>query len=303
MKRFLALSLALVLTLGILAGCGSQNAPEPTDASQGGAQTLQTVTQGKLTLATSPDFAPMVFVDATKSGQDKYVGFDILLAKFLADSLNLELVIQPMSFDACQTAVSMGAADLALAGFVWKADRAENYNLSDGYRPGGNEDNQILITTADKAGQFPTVESLKGRKVGVQTASLQESLVQSQLPECEKVVFSDLTTALMQLRNGDFDVLAVAKTNGDAMIANNPDLAESGFYFEVDEQYIGYVALMRKGNDALTDAVNLLLAEAKAAGYYEQWLVQAKSTAGIEVSFDDQGHQVTEPAASTQPTQ
>ena len=34
------------------------------------------------------------------------VGFDVTLAKYIAERLGLELVIMPMSFDACQTAVT-----------------------------------------------------------------------------------------------------------------------------------------------------------------------------------------------------
>ena len=40
---------------------------------------------GVLTVALSPDFSPMEFVDSSKSGQDAYVGFDVTLAKYLAE--------------------------------------------------------------------------------------------------------------------------------------------------------------------------------------------------------------------------
>ena len=103
---------------------------------------------------------------------------------------------------------------------------------------------------------------------------------------------SDLTTALMQLRNGDFEALAVAKGNGEAMIANNPDIIESGFYFDVDEKYTGNVIMLQKGNDDLTEAVNELLAESESL--WNDWYNEAKSIAGVEVSFDDEGNEITE---------
>ncbi len=287
MKKIIAIALATLMLTALFAGCGNA-----ANASNDG---IQTVVAGKLTVATSPDFAPMEFVDATKDGQDKYVGFDLSLAKYFAEQMGLELVITPMSFDACQTAVQMGTVDMAISGFSWKEDRAENYNLSDYYHAGDNEDEQTLITLADNAGKFTTVESLAGLKVGAQTASLQESLCQEQLPDNELVIVSDLTTALMQLRNGDFDVLAVAKGNGDAIIANNPDIANAGFNFFVDEKYTGNVVMMQKGNDALTDLVNTMLASSK--DQWDAWYNEAKSIAGIEVSYDDEGNEITEPAA------
>lgn len=287
MKKIIALVLALVSVCCLCAGCGASG----DNVSDG---SVKTVTSGKLTVATSPDFAPMEFVDATKQGQDKYVGFDVTLAKHIAEEMGLELVISPMSFDACQTAVQMGTVDMALSGFSWTEKRAANYNLSDYYHAGENEDEQVLITLAENEGKYTTADSLTGIKVGAQTASLQESLTQEQLPDNELVVFTDLTTALMQLRNGDFGVIAVAKGNGEAIIANNPDIAMAGFEFEVDEKYTGNVVLMQKGNDALTEAVNGILAQSK--DQWDTWYNEAKSIAGIEVAFDDDGNEVTEAA-------
>ena len=115
-----------------------------------------------------------------------------------------------------------------------------------------------------------------------------------QLPDSQLVTVGDLNTALMQMRNGDFDVLAVAKGNGDAMIANNPDVIPAGFNFVVDEKYTGNVIMLQKGADALTDAVNAILAQAEAEGNYVTWYEIAKNTAGIDVSYDDEGNAITE---------
>ena len=275
MKKVFAIVLTALMTAGMLVGGSGAGAGKEV-----------------LTVAISPDFAPMEFVDATKTGQDKYVGFDVSLAQFIADELGMELEIKPMSFDACQTAVGLGSVDMSVSGFSWTEERAENYNLSDYYWAGDNEDEQTLITLAENAGKYTTAESLAGLKVGAQTASLQESLCKEQLPDCELVVVADLTTALMQMRNGDFDVMAVAKGNAEAIIASNSDIALSGFNFEVDEKYTGNVVLLNKDADALTAKVNEILAKAEAAGYYTTWYDEAKAIAGIEVSYDDDGNEV-----------
>ncbi|MBE6944522.1 MAG: transporter substrate-binding domain-containing protein [Ruminococcaceae bacterium] len=277
MKKMIAVILSLLFVLSALSGCSGGQAGNKV-----------------LTVATSPDFAPMAFVSADENatGNDKYVGFDMLLAQYLADEMGMELEIKPMSFDACQTAVSLGAVDMAISGFSWKEDRAENYNLSDYYWAGDNEDEQILITLAGNEGKYDSLEKLSGVKVGAQIASLQQSLCQEQLTDSEIVVVTDLTTALMQLRNGDFDVLAVAGGYADAMMINNSDIIKTGFCFEVDPKYTGNVILMTKGEDELTATVNALLAKAEAAGYYDIWYAQAKSTAGIQVVYDEEGNAV-----------
>ena len=285
MKKLIALTFAILMVLGIFAGCA--------DASP----KFTPVKPGKLTVAISPDFAPMEFVDPSKEGQDKFVGFDVSLAKYLAKEMNLELEIMPMDFNACQTAVQMGTVDMSISGYSWTEERAENFNLSDYYYAGDNETEQVLITTAANKDKYATAESLKGLKVGAQAASLQASLCEKQLADTQLVIFGDLTTGLLQLKNGDFDVMAVAKGNADAIMANNKDIVLSGFEFEVSAAEENNLILLKKGADELTKTVNELLKKALDAGYYGTWYTEAEAIAGIEVSYDEDGNVATEPPA------
>lgn len=276
MKKVIAIALAAILCMGLMTACGGKD-------------------EGKvLKVAMSPDFAPMEFVDATKTGQDQFIGFDVTLAKYLAEEMGLELEIVPMSFDACQTAVSMGQVDMAISGFSWMPARAEKYNLSITYHAGDNESNQVLIVTVENAHKYADAASLNGLSVGAQTASLQEWLVQQQIPGAAVVPYSDITTGIMQLEKGDFAAMAVAEGNADALIASNPDLCKSGFYFELTDDLLDNLILMKKGDDELTATVNSLLEKAEAAGYYEIWYEEALNLAGVEVSYDDEGNLATE---------
>ncbi len=247
-----------------------------------------------LKVALSPDFAPMEFVDTSKSGQDSYVGFDVFLAKYIAEELGMELEIMPMGFNACQVAVETGSVDMAISGFSWTETRAENYNLSDYYYAGDNESEQVIIVTKENEGAFTTAESFSGKKVAAQNASLQLDLCKEQLPaDCEIVEVGDLTTAFLQLKNGDFDALAIAKGQATVFIANNADdVALSGFEFEVDEKSVANLILLKKGNDELTEKVNAILAKAYEAGYYAEWYEQAMELAGAstaeEVTLPDE---------------
>lgn len=274
MKKMFALLLAVLMVAALFTGCGKSS-------------------ENVLTVATSPDFAPMEFCDVSKTGQDQYVGFDIMLAKYIADELGMELEILPMSFDSCPTAVTSGKAMLAISGFSWMEDRAANYNLSDYYYAGDNETEQVIITLKDKEGQFASVDDFAGMKIGAQNASLQEQLCQEQLPGAETVTLGDLSTALMQLKKGDFDFIAVAKGQADVFLSNDPDVALSGFEFDVDPKYVGNVVILKKGDDEMTEKVNAILAKAEAAGLYAEWYEEAEILAGSkdaqEISYDDNG--------------
>ncbi|MCI7137864.1 MAG: transporter substrate-binding domain-containing protein [Oscillospiraceae bacterium] len=276
MKKLISAALVLAMVLSF-AGCNSSK-------------------KETLKVATSPDFAPMEFVDSGKKGQESYVGFDITLAKYIAEGLGKELEIVPMSFDACQVAVEVGSVDMSISGFSWTAKRAENYNMSDYYYAGDNETEQTIVTTKANEGKFTSAADFSGKKIAAQTASLQLDLCKEQLPaDCEIVEVGDLTTAFLQLQNGDFDGIAVAVGQAKVFISNNAETtALSGFDFEVDPKSVGNVVLMPKGADELTAKVNEILAKAYNEGLYEKWYADALELSGVEtaqeVSYDDDGN-------------
>ena len=291
MIKFIAIALSVLLVMAMFAGCtasggdaGNGNAGNNAD---GNAPSVQTVIPGQLTVALSPDFAPMEFVDM----EGNFAGFDVSLAQYIADELGLELVIMPMSFDACQTAVYTGTVAMSISGYSWSEKREANYNLSSYYYAGENENEQVLITLASNGDKFATAESLAGAKIGAQNASLQQSLVEAQLPDSELVLNADLGTLVLQLKSGEFDALAVADGNGDAIIAKNPEIAKSGFVFYVDPKETGNVIMLQKGADDLTNVVNEILAESEQ--YWEAWYADAQSISGIDQSYDDQGNAIT----------
>ncbi len=66
----------------------------------------------QLVVATSTGFEPFEMVDAA----GKYSGVDLEIAYYLAQELNLELVIQDMDFDAVVNSVQSGKSDIGMAG-------------------------------------------------------------------------------------------------------------------------------------------------------------------------------------------
>lgn len=252
-----------------------------------------------LTVAMSPDFAPMEFYDTAKSGNDAIVGFDVLLATYVANELGMKLVIDPMSFDASMAAVTSGNADLAISGFSWTAERAETFLISDYYVAGENETEQILITTKDKAAQITKDKTdFTGLKIGAQGGSLQQLLVEEQLvPKGAKMeLFDNINVAATALSTGDIDALAVAYGNGEALV--NDTITLSDFYFEVEEKYKNNVILLNKNDADLLEEVNAALAKAMAANLYDGWYEACQIYAEVktldELGYDDEGNKITE---------
>lgn len=284
MKKLFAMLLALVMTMGLMA-CGAQpTAANDTDGDAAGkdggvaepANALEKIkADGVLTVALSPDFSPMEFVDSSKTGQEQYVGFDITLAKYIAENLGVELVIEPMGFDASQTAVYTGSVPMSISGYSWTEERAQNYELSDYYYAGENETRQALLIKKENADKYASPEDLAGQDVGAQNASLQMQLVTEQLAGANPVAIGDITVGVMELKSGNIEALAVAYGNAEMIVDANPDLVICTWEFDVKAEYSANVIMMQKGETELLDAVNAILAQAKDSSLYDGWYKDA----------------------------
>ena len=306
MKKAIAIVLVLVIALMGFTGCQKSKDKKLSVAYDKYAAELASTdsSNGTLTVALSPDFAPMEFYDIAKSGDDAIVGFDVLLAKYLAKELGMKLVLKPMSFEACQAAVQTGNVDIAISGFSWTKSRSENYELSDWYVAGENETQQSIICLKENEGKFTKASDFKGHSIGYQGASLQEQLVSETFGSMSDVdsttyVYSDLGVAVEALKAKQVDFLAVAHGNGESIIASaNGAIAFTGFDFEVADIYKNNVCLLKKGNTDLVTKVNAALAKALANDLYSGWYDASKVYAGVstldELGFDDDGNKLSD---------
>lgn len=282
MKKIIALTLIAVICAAIFAGCGGGDDNKMLS---------QIMKEKKLVVALSPDFAPMEFVDTSKTGQEQYVGFDVSLAKYIAQELGVELVIEAMDFTSCQAAVQLGSVNMSISGYSATDERKENFAISDYYYAGDNESHQCIMVLKDRQAELSTAEAFAGKNVAAQNASLQMNLLTSQLPDANPVAIVDLGTAVLELISGKVDALCVAKGNGEAFIANYPELALSDWEFTVEDE--GNVILIPKGETALLEKVNEILQKAYDAGYYGPWYDEAKELSGSataqELSIPEEG--------------
>ncbi|MBQ7387004.1 MAG: amino acid ABC transporter substrate-binding protein [Clostridia bacterium] len=302
MKKIISLILVAVLALCSVFALGSCGGNEEDNLAAAYEKAYNAIGYApaddaeSLVVAMSPDFAPMEFYDTAKN---EIVGFDVLLATYIANELGMKLVLDPMSFDASMAAVASGNADLAISGFSWTAERAETFLISDYYVAGENETEQILITTAAKKDQFTANKAdFTGLKIGAQGGSLQELLVEEQLVTkgAEIELYININDAATALATGEIDALAVAYGNGEALA--NDNIVLSDYYFEVDEKYKNNVILLNKNDAELLEAVNAALAKAMAADLYDTWYEACQVYAEVktldELGYDDEGNKITE---------
>jgi len=281
-KKYLALTLALFMLA--FAGCAQKTDTPPTEAQEETAQPVSKLDQikeaGVITMCTSPDYAPYEFEDLTKQGQDKYVGADIELGKYIAEKLGVTLEVKAMDFNTCLEAVKQGTVDMGIAGFAYKEDRAESmllvgpYNVGNGY--------QGLLIPADKADEYKTVDDFKGKKIAAQVATLQYDLVVQQTPGAEVVTVTTIQDGVMMVQTGKVDALCVLSTVGEEYTKQYDTLAMSTVqYFTMEGTYV----LVAKEYADLAEALQPIVEEADSSGLYAGWVEEAKALAaelGVE---------------------
>lgn len=233
------------------------------------------VNPGKLTVVVSTDFAPMEFVDLTKTGQDKYVGADIEFAKVLAQAFGVELYIKSMDFDSLLTALDNNVADIAISGFSYTEDRAASYLFTNCYYQEG-DGGQVVVVNKANLDQYQTLDSINvsGKKIAAQNGSLQVGLVENQLANATLVLIDDLNAAYDMLSSGSIDGVAVATSVATTLVEKFPDkyaICPQAFDYVED----GNFALVKKNNTALKDAVDAVIAQFEK-DTFQKWVDEAK---------------------------
>lgn len=235
------------------------------------------VSDGVLTVSMSTDFAPMEFVDLTKSGQDKYVGSDVELAKYLADALGLELLIKPMDFDTCQASVANDIVDISISGYSYTTQRAASYLLSEDYYSEGDSGQVALIAKANE-GVYTDLNSLNqaGVEVAAQNGALQQEIVIEQLPNATLKPIDDLNAAYDNLAAGTYAAVVVASSVAETLVASSPDkFAIVSEQFD-DSKYTGYHILINLENEGLKTAIDTAIASIPE-GQYKTWQDEAQA--------------------------
>lgn len=242
------------------------------DLSKADGKLKDILDKGQIVLATSPDYPPSEFVD----DQGNVKGSDIMLAQYIANSLGVDLKVETMDFNAVLTAVDTGKVDIGISGFGYKADRAEQFELSHGYQSSSAAAHHTLLVPAEKADEYKSLADFSGKKIDTQANSLQEMYVTDQIPDADLQKVSTLDQAILELQTGKIDAIAL-----DSTTAKNYAETSDGMFVSVYEkngvefdlsQYAdesGNVAAVKKGETSLIDAVNQVIDSLATSGKYE----------------------------------
>ena len=280
MKKMLAMILALVMSLSLVACGGGEDAPadEGTDAPEVEEAVLKTVTDGVLTVATSPDFAPYEFYAIDENGDPQLAGFDMALAQYIADYLGLTLEVIPMDFDGTIMELGNKNVDISLAGYSPDPERADLMDFSDVYITGG----QSFVCTQANKDQFTDLAAANNPdySIGAQIGSIQAGLAQEHTPDADIIEMSKVTDLVAELVSGKMDGAFIETMVAESYAKSYPDLCIA---LEVPYDAEGSVVGVSKGNAELLAGVNEAIAAALADGSMAKFVEEANELANGEI--------------------
>lgn len=295
-KRVLAGFLAACMVMS-LAACGSSDsASEETNettestSDEGGKSdgSVKTVTEGKLTVATSPDFAPYEFYAIDEDGNPTLAGFDMDLAQYIADYMGLELEIITVDFDGVLSELQTKSVDLGMAGLSPDPARESIMDFTDIYYMGG----QSLVTVKDNADTYNSFDAINNPDVtvGAQTGSIQLDLANENTPDADIVSLPKVTDIISELLSGKMDAAYIETVVAQSYQKNYPDLE---IVMEVPYDVEGSAIGVCKDNPELLAAVNEAIKAATEDGSLDQYIADATDLAAGETYeglLDDSGN-------------
>ena len=230
---------------------------------------------GVLRVATEPYFPPQEFIDPTLTGQEKYVGADMALARTIARYMGVNLVIIPMDFSEVLPAVQEGYCDLAISALSFTPGRAAGTELSKGYFFAGENAGSAIVIRAADAEAIQGAADLKGRDIVAQAGSLQEMLMAENVPDYHEFRRLQSVQAVYDaVESGDADAAMVDWTSTVVYIENNPEcglMLLPGARYTLESVYDGDRVAARKGELQLIYFVNGVIDDLLDTGKYNNW--------------------------------
>ena len=262
-KRVLSLMLATVMMF-VFTACGGGN----KDAGSANADKNSVNSTGVLRVGMECAYAPYNWtqsdnsngaVPIADSGEYAY-GYDIMMAKKLADELGWKLEIHKMDFGSLPLAVKTGSIDCAIAGQSITPERLQSVDFTEPYY---YADVIGLVRKDSKFANVKSVSDLKGASATSQLNTIWYDVL-DQIPDVKKQPAVDTVPNLtVALSSGSIDFVCCDRPTALAAVSANPSLKiidfDGGTGFKVSDSDVNIGSSVRQGNIELTDTLNSVL--------------------------------------------
>ncbi len=263
MKKKLAVLVAAAMALSTaLAGCGSSSSSAATAETTGadGRKTLR--------VAMSANYAPFDWLQeddsngAVLTSNGSYMnGYDVLIAKKVAEELDMDLEITQIDWDGLIMSISSDMVDCAIAGMSITSERAQSVDFTDPYYSAD------IVLVVDQNSTYASATSLADLAGATLTSSMNTVWydVLDQVTGATKAPALENFAAMISAVNaGTIDGFTCDTPSAMSLISTNPNLKivefADGQGFQVSNEETDLGIACKKGNTELVEKINAVLA-------------------------------------------
>ena len=269
-KKIISLMVVMTMTCGLFAGCGSDKASNDAAADAGTESSSDTASdsssddllstikeRGYITVAMEGTWAPWTYHDE----DDNLVGFDVEVAKAVADELGVDVQYQEGEWDGLLAGVQSGRYDIMVNGVGYTEERAQAYTFSDPYC----YNKTALIVRGDNE-DIKSLEDLKGKTTCNSATSTYQLIAEEYGANVLDVETLDGTLEMVLAGTDRADATLNAEASFLDYMNAHPDanLKIVDYYPESEKVCI----IMPKGDssDSLKEAINSAIEKLRADG-------------------------------------
>ena len=260
MKRIIALVLAIMTLVASLAltSCGSLDP----------AADLENIKkEGKIVVGMECAYAPYNWAEPTSNANTVKVsngtyadGFDVQIAKKIADGLGVELEIMAIEWDGLIPALESGEIDMIIAGMSPTEKRKLSIDFTDTYF----DSNLVMVVKKDGAyANADDIQDFSGAKVTGQLNTFHYDVIDQIQGVNKQTALQDFAALIQSLESGAIDAYVCEKPGAISAVEANDAFAyvefgaENGFSCDPAESSISIG--LRKGSSLLSE-INAILA-------------------------------------------
>ncbi|NLT97435.1 MAG: transporter substrate-binding domain-containing protein [Christensenellaceae bacterium] len=278
MKKLSIFLLIAALVLSLAACGGTSGAPSPSTSEPAPAETAEpaapsepAVEKDTFKVGMECAYPPYNWTQTDDSNgavpleSGQYAGgYDVEIAKIIAEGLGKKLVIVPTAWDGLIPALQSGVIDAIIAGMSPTEERKESIDFTDSYY----REDIVLGMVVKKGSAYEGATSLadfKGAKVTAQLGTYHYDKIDQIEGVDKQEAMKDFTAMRVALSSGIIDGYVSEKPEGESAMAADPDtyvfieFAE-GKGFDLTEGDTSIAVGIKKGNTELVEAINKILA-------------------------------------------
>lgn len=267
--RNLFIGLVLIVGLIVLSGCGTSN-----EVNEGEERKV-------LRVGMECAYAPYNWAQADDSngavpisGSSEYAyGYDVMMAKFLAEKMGYELEVYQIDWDSLPVALQSNKIDCVIAGQSITAERLQTVDFTTPYYYASI----VGLTMNDS--QYASAEGVADLEGATCTSQINTVWYDVCLPQIENAnilpAMESAPTMLVALNSGKTDLVVTDMPTAMAATKVYPDMKILDFTnsendnFDVSEEEINIGISVRKGNSELLQELNTALAELDVTDFEE----------------------------------